>query len=84
MKMTCIAKCIAINKKTKAKMFSNVQKGDIIRFSVPIKPVGGNRGRSYAVKIDCTNERTKESALFTFNEIGNILDCFGFMQRNLQ
>ena len=51
MTMTCVAECTAINKKTRAKMFSDVKVGDTVMFSVPISSVGCNRGRSYAVGI---------------------------------
>ena len=34
--MKCIAECTAIKKKTKAKMFSSIEVGSQIRFSVPV------------------------------------------------
>lgn len=82
MTMTCVAECTAINKKTRAKMFSDVKVGDAVMFSVPISSVGSNRGRSYAVGIKCVNVRTKDVTTLTFNEIGRILDCFEFEQKN--
>ena len=82
MTMTCVAECTAINKKTRAKMFSDVKVGDTVMFSVPISSVGGNRGRSYAVGIKCVNVRTREFTSLTFNEIGRILGCFEFEQKD--
>ena len=51
-------------------------------FAVPISSVGSNRGRSYAVGIKCVNVRTKDVTTLTFNEIGRILDCFEFEQKD--
>lgn len=80
MEMICKAKCIAINKKTKAKMFQNVEVGDIVIFSVPIKAVGRSRGRSYAVEIRCVNVTKNEDTCLTFNELSRILRYFEFEQ----
>ncbi len=79
--MKCIAECTAIKKKTKAKMFSSIEVGSQIRFSVPVKAVGSNNGRSYAAIIECENINTKEVTSLTFNMLGKILEYFDFEQK---
>lgn len=78
MKMKCRAKVTEIKKKTKMKMFENIQVGDIVNFSVILDSVGSRRGRSYAVNICCMNERTEEYCFKTFNEVGRVIDLFSF------
>lgn len=64
-----------IKKKTAAKMFKNVQVGDVLTFRTPIRRAGGNGG-TYATGITTTLERTKESTVKTFNELPTILQNF--------
>lgn len=81
MVMSCVAECVAINKKTKARVFANIKVGSLVKFSVPIEAVGYNRGRTYAVAIECMNVATGECTTFTFNEIERVLKCFEFEQK---
>lgn len=82
MKMICIAECTAIKKKTKARMFVNVEVGDTLTFATSLEAVGSNsKGGSYAVTIKCVNTRTQETVWFTFNELARILNCFEFEQK---
>ena len=68
-----------INRKTKAKMFGNLNVGDVIEFSVPIKQAGSNRG-TYATYITATNLKTGEKTSSSFNQIPKILEAFEFKQ----
>ena len=66
-----------ILKKTKAKMFTDLNIGDKIIFSIPIKRAGiGSRGNSYTSYITITNLNTDDTTQESFNQIGNRLDCF--------
>ena len=49
MTMTCVAECTAINKKTRAKMFSDVKVGDTVVFAggVPL----GIPGRTNMIRV---------------------------------
>lgn len=83
MNLTCTAKCLAIKKKTKAQMFTNVQVGDIIEFTLPLQPTGSKRGigGAYASFVDCVNIRTNEKAQFSLNQFGLFLyQCFEWEQ----
>lgn len=62
-------------------MFKNVQVGDIVKFSLPLRAVGrGDRG-TYASFVDCVNTRTNEKAQFSLNQFGLFLDkCFEWKQ----
>ncbi len=82
MKLKCSAKCVAIKKATKTKMFSNVQVGDVINFSTRLKRAGISRGRTYATYITCENCRTGEVNKLTFNQIDRVLDNFEFEETN--
>lgn len=64
-----------IKKKTNAKMFKNIQLGDVITFKTPVKRAGGFRGTN-ATWITTTLERTNETAFKTFNELPEILKNF--------
>lgn len=64
-----------INRKTKAKMFENLKVGDKIRFSVPLKYAGRNRG-TYATYIEIMNMKTYEKTHSSFNQLPIILDAF--------
>lgn len=64
-----------IKKKTNAKMFKNIQLGDVITFKTPVKHAGGYGG-TYATGIITTLERTNETAVKTFNELPKILKNF--------
>lgn len=78
MLLTCNAECTKIKKKSSSPAFKDLEIGDVINFSVPIEPVGSNRGRTYAVYIRCFNTKTREVGELSFNQIGRILKCFEF------
>lgn len=82
MNLTCTVKCLTVKKKTKAKMFKNVQVGDIIEFTLPLRAVGrGDSGGTYASFVDCVNTRTNEKAQFSLNQFGLFLyQCFEWEQ----
>lgn len=82
MELKCSARCVTIKKATKTKMFSNVQVGDVINFSVRLKRAGISRGRTYATYITCENCRTEEETELTFNQIDRVLDNFDFEEIN--
>ena len=82
MEMFCIAKCIKINKKSKAQGFQTLEVGDIMTFSTKIKAAGSSRGRTYASYIKCENKRTGEIGYQSFNEIGNRLGNYEFEHLN--
>lgn len=66
-----------IKRKTKAKMFRNLNIGDKIKFSVPLEYAGCNRG-TYATYITVTNLQTGEKTQSSFNQLPKILDAFIF------
>lgn len=63
-----------ILKKTKAKGFTNLKEGDIIKFNVDFERLGTSRGRSYAPSIYVTFN--KNSFGGSFNDMANRLECF--------
>jgi len=66
-----------INRKTKAKLFKDLNVGDKIEFSVLIKRAGSNRG-TYATYIEIRNIDTDEYTFSSFNQLPSILDTFEF------
>ena len=58
-------------------MFCNLNVGDKIKFSVPIKYAGCNKG-TYATYIKITNLKTGEITESSFNQLPKILDAFDF------
>lgn len=58
-------------------MFCNLNVGDKIKFSVPIKYAGCNRG-TYATYITVTNLETGEKTHSSFNQLPTILTAFEF------
>lgn len=58
-------------------MFCNLNVGDRIWFTVPIKYAGHNRG-TYATYITIINLETKEQTRLSFNQLPKILDAFDF------
>ena len=71
-------KIVKINKVTKAKMFENLEVGDVIRMSIPVKGAGSGGRGTYASNIKIENVATGEYTFKTFNEIDNILSIFEF------
>lgn len=64
-----------VKSKTKAKMFENLQVGDVVQFSIPLKSAGRNRG-TYASYIKCENVNSGEVSYNSFNQIGMRLGNF--------
>lgn len=71
-------KIVKINKVTKAKMFENLEVGDVIRMSIPVKRAGSGGRGTYASNIKIENIAAGEYAFKTFNEIGSMLSIFEF------
>jgi hypothetical protein len=74
-----LLKVIAVHKKTNAEVFKNLQVGDVIKMSIPVKPVGtrGSRSGTYAPNIAIRNMKTGEEGVKTFNQM-KMLDNFDF------
>ena len=62
-------------RKSKAKMFENLHVGSQIRFAVPLKSAGRNRG-TYATYITIENIKTGEETTSSFNQLPKILEAF--------
>lgn len=65
-----------INRKTKAKMFKNIELGDVLIFTCILERLGTTRGNTYAPHVKIENISKKESVHKSFNELGNIMDAF--------
>lgn len=62
-------------KRTKAKLFKDVQDGDVIKVVMPLKNTGHGR-TTYVPYLAVTNERTNQSETYSLNALGNVLECF--------
>lgn len=71
-------KVTKILKKTKAKMFQNVNMGDCIKFSADV--ICDRKYNDTKTYVYCTNLTTNESVYKTFNELNHILRCFEFAE----
>lgn len=78
MEMKCKAVCTKIKNKSSSSAFKNLQVGDIIEFSVPIKRAGSGGRGTYATYITCLNTRTNQISKLSFNQISRTLDNFEF------
>lgn len=67
-----------VKRKTKAGMFCDLNIGDRIEFSVPLKYAGRSRNGTYATYITVTNLETGEKTMLSFNQLPKILDAFSF------
>lgn len=74
-----------INRKSSSPCFKNLQLGDVIEFSIPIKNVGRKCGRrgSLAAYILCHNRRTNAESELSFNQIEKVLECCELEEINL-
>ena len=79
----------AVTKPTKAKLFADVQVGDVLFMELPLrataksaKPYGSRKG-NYALYITVTNERTGDSWAFSQNDLRNRLSHFEWVETNL-
>lgn len=69
-----------IKAKTKAKMFQDIEVGDVITFELTLKnTTGASNGGIYATNVLVKNVTKKQSVWKTQNEISNIIErCFTF------
>lgn len=66
-----------ILKKTNAKMFKDIEAGDILQFSVPLGYAGTGTGGTYAVDIKVENLSKPGSVTYkTFNQLPTVLGSF--------
>lgn len=74
-----------INRKSSSPCFNNLQLGDVIEFSIPIKNVGRKCSRrgSLASYILCHNHRTNAKSELSFNQIEKVLECCELEEINL-
>ena len=63
-----VIQIIAVKKETKARMFSDLERGSLIRLSIPAKTAGQNRG-TYASYIKVENIMTNDFTHVSFNDI---------------
>ena len=82
MKMICIAKCTAINKKSKAQGFETLEVGDVVYFTAELAATGRSSNGTYAAYVRIENERTSEIGYKSFNELGRLLSNYEFKQLN--
>lgn len=79
MTLSCVGRCVKINKRSQSPAFKGLTVGDVIEFSTEIKAVGRNKG-TYATYIRCFNPASKEISELSFNQIGRVLNNFEFEQ----
>ena len=65
-----------ILKKTKAKMFKNIEVNDVLVLSVEAETAGASRGRSFASYIEVLNVSKCEAGYVSFNDIEKRLAPF--------
>lgn len=78
MVLKCKAICTKVKKKSCSPAFVDLQVGDTMEFSVPIKRAGSGGRGTYATYIICHNKRTEVESKLSFNQIGRTLDSFDF------
>ncbi|WP_250482641.1 hypothetical protein, partial [Caballeronia sp. GACF5] len=62
-----------IKSPTSAKLFKNLEVGDVIHMSIEVEYLGTNRGQPYAPYIKITNYFSGETTNKSFNELSLIL-----------
>jgi len=69
-----------IKKKTKAKLFKDLEVGDLIKLSIPVKAPGVSLSNdcTYASYITVKNLKNDNTTNKSFNEIVKFLRCFEF------
>jgi hypothetical protein len=79
--LTSNIKITKIIKTTKARLFSNVKVGDIVRAAFEVNNVGRNNGSLYASYIKVLLERDKPICeTFSVTELSKYLSCFEYEQ----
>lgn len=69
--------CTAVNGKTVTAAFKDLQVGDKIEFSCPIKRAGYHSSSgTKASYIRCVNVQTGAISKLSFNQLANVLDKF--------
>ena len=74
-----VIQIIAVKKETKARMFSDLERGSLIRLSIPAKTPGQNRG-TYASYIKVENIMTNDFTHVCFNDIEKRLFTFEYVE----
>lgn len=80
MTLKTIVTCTEIHKKSQSPAFKDLKNGDVIEFSVEIKPVGRSSRGTHATYIRCFNPQTDQVSNLSFNQIARTLECFEFME----
>ena len=78
MTLKTTATCTEIHKKSQSPAFKDLKKGNVIEFSVEIKPVGRSSRGTHATYIRCFNPQTDQVSNLSFNQIARTLECFEF------
>ena len=75
--ITLTTKCrvSAVNRKSSAECFRDLEVGDVIQFEVDLSPSGRTRRGLYAKYVRCVNMRTSGASSYSFNELARILEC---------
>ena len=82
MTLKTIATCREIHKKSQSPAFKDLKNGDVIEFSVEIKPAGRSSRGTHATYISCYNPQTDQRSNLSFNQIARTLECFEFEEEN--
>ena len=82
MTLKTIAICTEIHKKSQSPAFKDLKNGDVIEFSVEIKPVGRSSRGTHAAYIRCFNPQTDQISNLSFNQIARTLECFEFKEKD--
>lgn len=78
MTLKTTATCTEIHKKSQSPAFKDLKNGDVIKFSIELKPVGRSSRGTHAAYIRCFNPRTNQISNLSFNQIVRTLECFEF------
>ena len=82
MTLKTIATCTEIHKKSQSPAFKDLKNGDVIEFSVEIKPVGRSSRGTHAAYIRCFNPQTNQVSNLSFNQIARTLECCEFVEKD--
>lgn len=65
-----------VKAKTKARLFKDVEVGDVLVFRIPLAATGRGRG-CYAATVEVENIRSDQHDYYTLNELSPLLNrCF--------
>lgn len=71
---TPLIQIIDFKKQTRDSFLQQCKIGDWLRFEVPIKAVGSNRGRTYATNVTCYNINEQIKKEYSMNMVKNIFN----------